>query len=118
MADRGAPAAAPPARDDPVAAARALAIARAIDEIRADMIASLPARMSEIDAALAPSAEAEGAERARRLLHRLRGSAGSVGLLEVAERAARMEAVLDGREAGIDGALAGLRAAVGRALGA
>lgn len=74
--------------------ARAVALARSLAAVRLEMLASLDDRIAELDAVLAQPRTRATAEEARRLSHRLRGSAGSVGLAEIAALAGQMEQLL------------------------
>lgn len=66
--------------------------------LQARYAAELPERLAAIEAALADPADPngrDGHERARALVHRLRGTAGSYGFAAISEAAARLEDALD-----------------------
>lgn len=84
---------------------------RKVQSIRRDFLTRLPARVGEIEQAVSELAVAAdssaGLASLRRLVHTLRGSAGTLGMLRIAESAARFESLIvalhEGRTA-IDGA--------------
>ncbi len=91
--------------------------------LRTEYVQSLPAQLARLEALLGPGGEGGGVEArrdARAMAHALRGTAGSCGLMDVAEAAAWLEEGFGPAPAGARSrgeALGALRRAVGAALG-
>ena len=91
-------------------------LAAALAELRTGYAAELPGLVRELGALLDAAATDAGAlARARQAAHRLRGTAGSYGFVEVGEAAGRIEDALEeGADGGCElaGGLAALQAQV------
>ncbi|HEU4412177.1 MAG TPA: diguanylate cyclase [Polyangiaceae bacterium] len=107
----------------PSSSAEERAFEARLTALRVEYARSLPAQLARLEALLAPGAAAgaEARHEARQMAHALRGTAGSCGLMGVADAAARLEAGLGpapppgGR--GLGEALGALRREVAAALG-